>query len=473
MDFTPAKKILAPFKGYKVYAGFSGGADSTALLLALHTLAAELSLKLQAVHFEHGLRGQDSLDDAAWCEDFCKSRKIPFTGITLDVLSGRHPGENIEAAARRMRIQQWIEMLAGQEKAVVALGHHAGDRIENMFIRLCRGSNISGLTAMRTRGIIHGVTLIRPLLHYHKDELTTYLWENDICDWRTDKSNFDSTIARNFFRHEIIPLIKNQFPHAEKGLLQAAETIQLDADFIEQAAMESFKIIRGSAYAPVAFWTSLHPAVSHRVLRLWLSKNCGRDMIPDSCLGMRFNEAVRKFKGETMLIPVNSEIAIRISGSDCAVISNSELKPETVFEIPWCWTEYPLDFKHGRLTAQTAASGEKQKYHEEFGDLNTAVFDAAMLPDILHVTERRDGDRMTTFGTESPVKLKKLITDRKLSAIQKDNLPVIRIPDGNILWVPGVRRSNFATVTDRSTRIVILRWELFQEQEWESASAML
>ncbi|MEI8245022.1 MAG: tRNA lysidine(34) synthetase TilS, partial [Lentisphaerota bacterium] len=159
MDLTPAKKILAPFKGYKVYAGFSGGADSTALLLTLHSLAAELSIELQAVHFEHGLRGQASLDDAVWCEDFCQSRQIPFTGITLDVLSFRYPGENIEAAARRLRIQQWVEMLAGQKNAVVALGHHAGDRIENLFIRLCRGSNISGLTAMRSRGIIHGITL--------------------------------------------------------------------------------------------------------------------------------------------------------------------------------------------------------------------------------------------------------------------------------------------------------------------------
>ncbi len=473
MDLNPAKKILAPFKGYKVYAGFSGGADSTALLVILHTLAAELSLDLQAVHFEHGIRGQESLDDAAWCEDFCRLRKIPFTGINLDVLSLRHPGENIEAAARRLRIQQWVAMLAGQEKTVVALGHHAGDRIENLFIRLCRGSNISGLTAMRCRGIIHGIALVRPLLHYHKDELTTYLWENDICDWRTDNSNFDSTIARNFFRHEIIPLIKNQLPHAEKGLLQAAETIQIDADFIEQAAMESFKIICGSAYAPLAFWTSLHPAVSHRVLRLWLSENCDKDMIPDYCLGMRFNEAVRKFQGETTLIPVNSEIAIRISGSDCSVISNSGLKPETLFEIPWNWQECPLEFKHGRLTAQTVSPDEKQKYSDEFSDLNTAVFDAAMLPHVLNVTERCDGDRMTPFGAESPVKLKKLITDRKLSAIQKDNLPVIRIPDGDILWVPGVRRSSFAPVTDSSTAVVILRWELLPEQDWESYSAIL
>ncbi len=473
MDLNPAKKILAPFKGYKVYAGFSGGADSTALLLALHTLAGEMSLELQAVHFEHGLRGQASLDDAAWCEDFCRNRKITFTKITLDVLAFRHPGENIEAASRRLRIQQWVEMLAGQEKTAVALGHHAGDRIENLFIRLCRGSNISGLTAMRCRGIIHGITLIRPLLHYNKDELTTYLWENDICDWRTDNTNFDSTIARNFFRHEIIPLIKNQFPHAEKGLLQAAETIQLDADFIEQAAMESFKMIRGSVYSPLVFWTSLHPAVSHRVLRLWLSENCGKDMIPDSCLGMRFNEAVRKFQGETSLIPVNSEIAIRISGSNCSVISNSGLNQETVFEIPWHWTECPLDFKHGRLTAQTVSSEEKQKYSEEFADLNTAVFDDAGLPRILNATEKCDGDRMTPFGADSPVKLKKLITDRKLSAIQKDNLPVIRIPGGDILWVPGVRRSNLAPVTDGSTGIVILRWELFQEQEWESSSAMM
>ncbi len=467
MDLTPARKILVPFREHKIYVGFSGGADSTALLVALHSLAAELSLELQAVHFEHGIRGQASLDDADWCEDFCKTRQIPFTAINLNVLSFRHPGENIEAAARRMRIQQWVKILAGQENVAVALGHHAGDRLENLFIRLCRGANVSGLTSMRSYGMIHGITLIRPLLHYSKDELTTFLWENDICDWRTDNSNFDSAIARNFFRHEIIPAIKNQLPHAEKGLLQALETIQLDADFIEQAARESFKMIRGRVYSPLTFWTSLHPAVCHRVLRLWLSENCAQEMIPDYCLGRRFNETLRKFQGEITLIPVNSEIAIRISGSDCSVVNNRELKPETVFEIPWRWTECSLDFKNGRLSAQVVRQDVEQKYSEEFADLNSAVFDSAMLPGILHVTERRDGDRMKPFGASSPVKLKKLITDRKLAAQQKDNLPVVRIPDGEILWVPGVRRSNFAPATAQSTELVILHWELFQENEWE------
>ena len=474
MDLNPAKKILTSFKGHKIYAGFSGGADSTAMLLVLQNLASDFLLELQAVHFEHGLRGQDSLNDAAWCEDFCKSRKISFAKITLDVLSFRHPGENIEAAARRLRIQQWVEMLSGQKKTVIALGHHAGDRLENLFIRLCRGSNVSGLTAMRACGMIHGITLVRPLLHYHREELTSYLWENNICDWCVDRSNFDNAITRNFFRHEIIPIIKNQLPHAEKGLLQAVETIQTDADFIEHAAMESFKVVRGCLYTPIAFWISLHPAISHRVLRLWLSEKCGKDMVPDSSLGMRFIETVRKFQGETMLIPVNSEITIRIAGSDCFVVKNSELISDEALEMQWAWAESTLDFKRGRLTAQMASVAEIAKYSEEFADLNTAIFDARQIPQILTVTERRDGDRMIPFGADSPVKLKKLIIDRKLSAIQKDNLPVVRNSYGEILWVPGVRRSNLAVVTAESPEIIALRWELAEDEpEWEYANSLL
>ena len=474
MDLNPAKKILIPFKGHKIYAGFSGGADSTALLLTLQTLADELKLDLQAVHFEHGLRGQESLDDAAWCEELCKSRNIPFTMIPIDVLALRQPGENIEAAARRLRIHQWVEMLAGQKKSVIALGHHAGDRLENLFIRLCRGSNVSGLTAMRACGAIHGINLVRPLLHYHREDLTSYLWENGICDWRVDRSNFDSSMTRNFFRHDIIPVIKNQLPHAEKGLLQAIETIQTDADFIEHAAMESFKIIRGCSYTPTTFWISLHPAVSHRTLRLWLSENCGKDMVPDSSLGMRFSEAVRRFQGEPVLIQVNSDISIRISGSDCSVVKNSELLSDEALEIEWSWADSPLDFKRGRLTAQMAGAVEITKYNEDFANLNAAVFDARQIPRVLTVTERRDGDRMTPFGADSPVKLKKLVVDRKLSAIQKDNLPVIRNSDGEILWVPGVRRSNLAEVTPESTETVVLRWELPEDEpEWECANSLL
>lgn len=128
-----------------IYIGFSGGADSTALLLALSHFYAE---KLRIIHFHHGLR--DTSDhEASWCQSFATRLKLEdkFEIIRLNVPQNRESGESIEEAARNLRLKYWKKLITGKD--LVALGHHHNDVIENFFIRLMRGSNSSGLTSLR------------------------------------------------------------------------------------------------------------------------------------------------------------------------------------------------------------------------------------------------------------------------------------------------------------------------------------
>ena len=56
-------------RGRRVFCGFSGGSDSLYLLLALKEISAPFHFSLEAVHFEHGLRGDESRADAEWCRE--------------------------------------------------------------------------------------------------------------------------------------------------------------------------------------------------------------------------------------------------------------------------------------------------------------------------------------------------------------------------------------------------------------------
>ena len=129
MDFERIKSYLRPAGGKTLLIGFSGGADSTSLLLLAKRYQSELTYQLEAVHFEHGIRGSESREDAVWCENFCRRHEIKFRRIDLSVPMRKLPGENLEGAARRMRLEHFRKLsMQYQQSAVIGLGHHFDER---------------------------------------------------------------------------------------------------------------------------------------------------------------------------------------------------------------------------------------------------------------------------------------------------------------------------------------------------------
>ena len=151
-------RLEAPF-----LVGFSGGADGTALLLGMHQANTGV---FTAVHFHHGLRGAEADADEAWCRTFCATRSIPFISKHLDVPYNTRRGESCEEAARRLRLEAWQALSQG--KKPILLAHHADDAIEELFLRLARGSNTSALVPLKPVRKLHGLTILRPLLSFRK-----------------------------------------------------------------------------------------------------------------------------------------------------------------------------------------------------------------------------------------------------------------------------------------------------------------
>ena len=123
-------ELLSP--GSRVLCAVSGGSDSMALL---HMLRLRADLRVCAAHFEHGLRGEESLRDAAFVEDYCRREGIPCLVEHGDVRAfARENGLGIEEAARELRY-------AFLERAAEALGcdtiataHNADDNAETLLL---------------------------------------------------------------------------------------------------------------------------------------------------------------------------------------------------------------------------------------------------------------------------------------------------------------------------------------------------
>ena len=250
------------------WVGFSGGADSTALLQALHECRDRLPATIHAVHFHHGL--QDAAGDwMTHCRDFCRARDIPFRGVRL-IIENR-PRVSLEEAARDARYRAVADLLQAGELYLTA--HQAQDQAETLFLNLMRGSGLEGLAGIpRLRNLGAG-WVGRPLLDVERAELEAWLNERGI-GWLEDASNTDVSFDRNYLRQELFPLLERRWPGVVRRLVRTARHARHSsgamAHFIER---QSGDTLRDSVRLPVRSLHGMEPEVQALVLRHWLRRN--------------------------------------------------------------------------------------------------------------------------------------------------------------------------------------------------------
>ncbi len=153
-----------------ILVGVSGGPDSTALLSILAKLVPE-SVKT-AVYIDHKLRPLETGAERSQVKKLCSLFNIEFDSCCVDVQNVRmSSGESPEACARRLRFEAFARMAEEHGTDLIALGHNRDDQVEEVLIRLIRGSGASGLSGMNVRNR----QLIRPLLYNSKQEIIDYL----------------------------------------------------------------------------------------------------------------------------------------------------------------------------------------------------------------------------------------------------------------------------------------------------------
>jgi tRNA(Ile)-lysidine synthase len=181
--------------------GVSGGGDSTALMWLFRTFCEG---RLVAAHFEHGIRGEESLQDARFVEETARRWGIETEIDRADVPGSLRKGESLETGARRLRYAFFERAAEKHGVCGVALGHNKEDVAETVLFHLLRGSGVRGAAGIpERRGIF-----FRPLLDCSRDFLRGVLRCRGI-EWREDRTNADLGYTRNFIRRSVMPLVKS------------------------------------------------------------------------------------------------------------------------------------------------------------------------------------------------------------------------------------------------------------------------
>ncbi len=247
--------------GLRLAVAVSGGADSTALLLALAERAPQLGLVLSVAHVHHGIRQEAADEDERFVAGLACQLRLPLHLHRADTPAlARQQRQSLEEAARNVRYGWFRELMAGGLADAVATAHTRSDQAETVLHRLLRGAGTEGLTAIHPELDLGPGPVLRPLLHVSRGQVLQFLNDGGQA-WCEDETNLDVAFTRNRIRHELLPLLAAVNPQAEQHLAQTAELAREEQAYFdgELARLLPSLLLPGRAVRGGGRASSTHP----------------------------------------------------------------------------------------------------------------------------------------------------------------------------------------------------------------------
>jgi len=414
--------------GDRVIVALSGGADSVALLHIFHSYKEKYNLYLTALHYHHGIRGEEADRDEQFCRALCEEWSIPFSCAKADVPSiAAHTGESLELCGRRLRYEA-LEHYAGDlGGAKIATAHHRGDNTETVLMNLVRGSGVGGLCGIPVR---RG-DIIRPLLCVSRDEIEAYCRENDLS-YVTDSTNLSGAYTRNRLRLNVLPALREMNPALDASVARMTAVMRDADDYLKKVSLEALAQCRTDYGYSCADLLKLDRAVLHYAILQVLED-------ADAPVDCRHVELIAEAMTDGGCADLGRGYRADCSQGILRITDGGEAAD----------TDFCLPFREAcgsLLTAErletAALADENGKIHRKF--LQNCI-PCGIITDDTAVRHRRAGDTFTDPRRGVTKSLKKLFNEMKIPREKRDG--ILLIANGStVLWLGCVGASKQAQV---------------------------
>lgn len=438
------------FPDASVIVAVSGGADSVALLRAIAILAEEYRLQLAAAHFNHGLRGAESLRDETFVRDLCGKMGIKLHIGRSNLSQDRPQDKFSEDKARRERYA-YLAGLASELKADrVALGHNADDQVETVLMNLLRGAGISGLKGILA---LREWMFIRPLLNVSRQEILSFLRREGLT-FIDDSSNRDEAYLRNRIRNKLIPYLKQTYDHQlDRHIRRLSDIARIEDEYISLKVREYLD--NAGEKLPLDSLLVQHEAIIRRAIKILLHELFPPGKEP----GFKHVEAVYKFikkkqPDSIMKICRNWQIKIK---DGCLIAEQSPVTfPGKMPDRRGYFYQVPLD---GQLKIVETnqiwnfSVIDKCSFDEHYPARDAIFLDYEKINPPLYLRTRLPGDRIKLPGMDGRKSIKEYFIDQKIPRADRDLVPLIVDIDA-VIAIAGDRISDRVRISDATRRIL-------------------
>ncbi|MBN2166076.1 MAG: tRNA lysidine(34) synthetase TilS [Marinilabiliaceae bacterium] len=421
--------------GKSILVGFSGGADSVALL----HLLTKCNNKVFAAHCNFNLRGDESNEDEKFVEQMCNEWGIELFVNNFDTREyAEIHGLSIEMAARFLRYNWFDELCRENAINYVALGHHKNDQVETFFINLTRGTGIKGLTGMNSRTN----NLVRPLLEVSKDEILDYCRQNSL-EFRFDSSNNDIHIIRNRIRHEIIPLFETINPSFVDTMFSNMKLLEQANRFLvnEIEKKRDSLVVETNGVSLISIKELVDMDCREIVLfELLNDKGFNSTQIKDICKAVDSESGRQFFSVSHRLVRDRYNLIIM------PLMDNEE--NEFYINADDIEIEKPLSLR--------VRVFEKDASFEFSKDLNCIHIDFGQIEFPMTLRRWKRGDSFRPLGMTKFKKVSDFFIDQKLSIVEKENVWIL-ISNDEIVSILRYRIDDRFKITHKTEKIFELK----------------
>ena len=390
-----------------------------------------------AAHVNYGLRGAESDRDEAFVRALAEELGAPVEvrRVTLP------EGENRQAAARDARYAFFCEAAVAEGAETVAVAHHQDDQAETVLLNLFRGTGphgLAGMPASRPIALDSAIQLIRPLLGWSRADIEALAIEQGWA-WREDASNASDTYRRNWLRHQVLPLIEEEFgEHVSRHIANAAERVRAVVGLVDAGASSRLPINelrtlpeaqRHSRYvSALRQYAPGAPRGADAVAELdaLLDAQPGRRVVWPGVTVWREREAL-------VIVPEGGDTAPRTWPAQIGASTETPFGTLAVEPME----SVPAD------PATTSPTRE--------------VVEADALTEPLHLRRWREGDRFNPLGLAGSKLVSDLLSEAKVPPSQRANQLVL-CSGNNIVWVVGLRLAEEGRIGSTTKRAVRLVW---------------
>ena len=416
---------LKAFSGKRIGVAISGGVDSVALLHYLKSRENECGYTLFAVHCEHGIRGEESLADMRFVQEYCQN-----LGVALEIFSADCPARaerekiSLETAAREFRRECFFALIEKNRADYIATAHHQNDEAETVLFRIARGTSLTGASGMKA---VDG-WLLRPFLSWKKAKILEYAAAHHLA-FCMDSTNTDVAFTRNRLRAEVLPSLEKAVDGATENLARFALKAAADDELLYEYARALLEVSqKENAVEYTVAFCEKKPLFDRACLLAIKGLGLEKDYTSvhlDSVYALQNSERGARLDLPKGIVATKVEkgVAFRLKED----ITPCEKPDRKAFDLD--------GFDGGRY--EVVLSKTAVKSDDEWRVLRA---DADKIPSSAVFRFREQGDEIVRFGGGKKT-LKKFFNEEKTPVEEREYLPLIAEKEKTVYAVCGVEIS--------------------------------